>query len=163
MAQVINTNVASLTAQRNLGVSGNMMQTSIQRLSSGLRINSAKDDAAGLAISQRMTAQIRGMNQAVRNANDGISLSQVAEGAMQETTNILQRMRELSVQAANSTNNSSDRASIQSEISQLKVNWSVLLKILNSMVKEFSMVLSLAQASRLGRIQTKPSISVSVA
>lgn len=120
MAQVINTNVASLTAQRNLGVSGNMMQTSIQRLSSGLRINSAKDDAAGLAISQRMTAQIRGMNQAVRNANDGISLSQVAEGAMQETTNILQRMRELSVQAANSTNNSSDRASIQSEISQLK-------------------------------------------
>lgn len=120
MAQVINTNVASLTAQRDLGVSNNMLQTSIQRLSSGLRINSAKDDAAGLAISQRMTAQIRGMNQAVRNANDGISLAQVAEGAMQETTNILQRMRELSVQAANSTNNSSDRASIQSEVSQLK-------------------------------------------
>lgn len=120
MAQVINTNVASLTAQRNLGVSSNAMQTSIQRLSSSLRINSAKDDAAGLAISQRMTAQIRGMNQAVRNANDGISLAQVAEGAMQETTNILQRMRELSVQAANSTNNSSDRASIQSEVSQLQ-------------------------------------------
>ncbi|CAM2797892.1 flagellin [Legionella worsleiensis] len=120
MAQVINTNVASLTAQRNLGVSGNAMQTSIQRLSSGFRINSAKDDAAGLAISQRMTAQIRGMNQAVRNANDGISLAQVAEGAMQETTNILQRMRELSVQAANSTNNSSDRESIQSEVSQLQ-------------------------------------------
>lgn len=120
MAQVINTNVASLTAQRNLGVSSNAMQTSIQRLSSSLRINSAKDDAAGLAISQRMTAQIRGMNMAVRNANDGISLAQVAEGAMQETTNILQRMRELSVQAANSTNNSSDRASIQSEVSQLQ-------------------------------------------
>ncbi|KTD43216.1 flagellin [Legionella quateirensis] len=120
MAQVINTNVASLTSQRNLGVSANAMQTSIQRLSSGFRINSAKDDAAGLAISQRMTAQIRGMNQAVRNANDGISLAQVAEGAMQETTNILQRMRELSVQAANSTNNSSDRSSIQSEVSQLQ-------------------------------------------
>ncbi|KTD59219.1 flagellin [Legionella shakespearei] len=120
MAQVINTNVASLTAQRNLGVSSNAMQTSIQRLSSSLRINSAKDDAAGLAISQRMTAQIRGMNMAVRNANDGVSLAQVAEGAMQETTNILQRMRELSVQAANSTNNSSDRASIQSEVSQLQ-------------------------------------------
>jgi flagellin len=120
MAQVINTNVASLTAQRNLGVSSNAMQTSIQRLSSSLRINSAKDDAADLAISQRMTAQIRGMNMAVRNANDGVSLAQVAEGAMQETTNILQRMRELSVQAANSTNNSSDRASIQSEVSQLQ-------------------------------------------
>lgn len=120
MAQVINTNVASLTAQRNLGVSSNAMSLSIQRLSSGLRINSAKDDAAGLSISQRMTAQIRGMNQAVRNANDGISLAQVAEGAMQESTNILQRMRELSLQSANSTNNSSDRQSIQSEVTQLK-------------------------------------------
>lgn len=120
MAQVINTNVASLVAQRNLNVSGNKMQTSIQRLSSSLRINSAKDDAAGLAISTRMTAQIRGMNQAVSNANDGISLAQVAEGAMQESTNILQRMRELSVQSANSTNNSSDRASLQAEVTQLK-------------------------------------------
>lgn len=120
MAQVINTNVASLTAQRNLGASAKAMSLSIQRLSSGLRINSAKDDAAGLSISERMTAQIRGMNQAVRNANDGISLAQVAEGAMQETTNILQRMRELSIQAANSTNNSTDRQSIQSEVSQLK-------------------------------------------
>lgn len=120
MAQVINTNVASLTAQRNLGVSSNAMSLSIQRLSSGLRINSAKDDAAGLSISQRMTAQIRGMNQAVRNANDGISLAQVAEGAMQESTSILQRMRELSLQSANSTNNSTDRQSIQSEVTQLK-------------------------------------------
>lgn len=120
MAQVINTNFTSLTAQRNLNVSQSAMQTSIQRLSSGLRINSAQDDAAGLAISQRMTAQIRGMNQAVRNANDGISLAQVAEGAMQETTNILQRMRELAVQSANATNNSSDRQSIQDEIGQLK-------------------------------------------
>lgn len=120
MAQVINTNVTSLTAQRNLGVSGNAMSLAIQRLSSGLRINSAKDDAAGLSISQRMTAQIRGMNQAVRNANDGISLAQVAEGAMQESTNLLQRMRELALQAANSTNNSDDRQSIQAEITQLK-------------------------------------------
>lgn len=120
MAQAINTNVPSLTAQRNLGASSKAMGTSIQRLSSGLRINSAKDDAAGLSISERMTSQIRGMNQAVRNANDGISLAQVAEGAMQESTNILQRMRELSIQSANSTNNSTDRQSIQSEVTQLK-------------------------------------------
>lgn len=120
MAQVINTNVTSLIAQRNLNVSSKSMQTSIQRLSSGFRINSAKDDAAGLSISERMTAQIRGMNQAVRNANDGISLTQVAEGGMQETSTILQRMRELSVQSANSTNNSTDRKSIQDEVSQLQ-------------------------------------------
>lgn len=120
MAQAINTNVPSLTAQRNLNVSSKGLAQSIQRLSSGMRINSAKDDAAGLAISERMTSQIRGMNQAVRNANDGISLAQVAEGAMQESTNILQRMRELSIQSANSTNNSSDRQSLQAEVTQLK-------------------------------------------
>lgn len=120
MAQVINTNIASLNSQRNLNVSQKAMQTAIQRLSSGLRINSAKDDAAGLSISERMTAQIRGMNQAVRNANDGISLTQTAEGAMQETTNILQRMRELSIQSANSTNNSGDRQALQAEVSQLQ-------------------------------------------
>lgn len=120
MAQVINTNVMSLNAQRNLNGSQKTMQTAIQRLSSGLRINSAKDDAAGLAISERMTAQVKGMNQAIRNANDGISLSQTAEGAMQETTNILQRMRELSLQSANSTNNAGDRQAIQEEIVQLQ-------------------------------------------
>ncbi|CEK10875.1 flagellin N-terminal helical domain-containing protein [Legionella hackeliae] len=120
MAQVINTNVMSLNAQRNLNGSQKTMQLAIQRLSSGLRINSAKDDAAGLSISERMTAQVRGMNQAIRNANDGISLSQTAEGAMQETTNILQRMRELSLQSANSTNNSGDRQAIQEEVDQLK-------------------------------------------
>lgn len=120
MAQVVNTNVMSLNAQRNLNGSQKMMQTAIQRLSSSLRINSAKDDAAGLAISERMTAQIRGMNQAVRNANDGISLSQTAEGAMGETTTILQRMRELAVQSANATNNSGDRGAIQEEVNQLK-------------------------------------------
>lgn len=110
----------SLNAQRNLNSSQKTMQLAIQRLSSGLRINSAKDDAAGLSISERMTAQVRGMNQAIRNANDGISLSQTAEGAMQETTNILQRMRELSLQSANSTNNSGDRQAIQEEVNQLK-------------------------------------------
>ncbi|WED44154.1 flagellin [Legionella cardiaca] len=120
MAQVINTNVMSLNAQRNLNGSQKTMQLAIQRLSSGLRINSAKDDAAGLSISERMTAQVRGMNQAIRNANDGISLSQTAEGAMQETTNILQRMRELSLQSANSTNNAGDRQAIQEEVNQLK-------------------------------------------
>nr|WP_320050121.1 flagellin [uncultured Desulfuromonas sp.] len=119
MALTINTNVASLNAQRNLGKSQNDLNQSMQRLSSGLRINSAKDDAAGLAISDRMTAQITGLNQAVRNANDGISLSQTAEGALQESTNILQRIRELAVQSANDTNSSSDRESLQAEVDQL--------------------------------------------
>lgn len=120
MGLVINTNVASLNAQRNLGKSQSALSKSMQRLSSGLRINSAKDDAAGLAISDRMTSQIRGLNQAVRNANDGISLAQTAEGAMQEGTNILQRMRELAVQSANDSNTSADRASLQKEVSQLQ-------------------------------------------
>ncbi len=104
MALTVNTNILSLNAQRNLTASQGLLRTSMQRLSSGLRINSAKDDAAGLAISDRMTAQIRGMNQAARNANDGISLAQTAEGALAETTNMLQRMRELAVQSANDTN-----------------------------------------------------------
>jgi flagellin len=119
MPQVINTNIASLNAQRNLNTSQSALQTSLNRLSSGLRINSAKDDAAGLAISDRMTSQIRGLNQAVRNANDGTSLAQTAEGALQETGNILQRMRELAIQSANSTNSASDRKSLQSEANQL--------------------------------------------
>jgi len=119
MASTINTNVASLTAQRNLGVSQNSLNTSIQRLSSGLRINSAKDDAAGLAISERFTSQIRGLNQAVRNANDGISLAQTAEGALKASGDILQRVRELSVQSANATNSASDRKAIQAEVGQL--------------------------------------------
>ena len=119
MASTINTNVASLTAQRNLGVSQGSLNTSIQRLSSGLRINSAKDDAAGLAISERFTSQIRGLNQAARNANDGISLSQVAESALAGAGNILQRVRELSVQSANATNSASDRKAIQAEVGQL--------------------------------------------
>ena len=119
MAATINTNVASLTAQRNLGMSQASLNTSIQRLSSGLRINSAKDDAAGLAISERFTTQIRGLNQAVRNANDGISLAQVAEGALAGASNILQRVRELSVQSANASNSAGDRKAIQAEVGQL--------------------------------------------
>ncbi|BCA79145.1 flagellin domain-containing protein [Desulfuromonas sp. AOP6] len=119
MALVINSNIGSLNAQRNLNSTSKGMSTAMQRLSSGLRINSAKDDAAGLAISDRMTAQIRGLNQAARNANDGISLAQTAEGALSETTNILQRMRELSVQSANATNSTTDRASLDAEFKQL--------------------------------------------
>jgi flagellin len=119
MPQIINTNVASLNAQRNLNSSQNALATSLQRLSSGLRINSAKDDAAGLAISDRMTSQIRGLNQAARNANDGISLAQTAEGALAEVGANLQRIRELAVQSANATNSSSDRASLDAETNQL--------------------------------------------
>jgi flagellin len=119
MAAVINTNINSLTAQRNQSTSQASLATSIQRLSSGLRINSAKDDAAGLAISERFTSQIRGLNQAARNANDGISLSQTAEGALGEVTSNLQRIRELAVQSANATNSASDRKSMQAETGQL--------------------------------------------
>lgn len=119
MPQVINTNVASLNAQRNLDKSQSALNTSLQRLSSGLRINSAKDDAAGLAIVQRFTAQIRGLNQAARNANDGISIAQVAEGALDESGNNLQRVRELAIQSANGSNGPGERANLQAEVSQL--------------------------------------------
>ncbi|MFN0038153.1 MAG: flagellin [Burkholderiales bacterium] len=119
MPQIINTNIASLNAQRNLNTSQMSLSTSLQRLSSGLRINSAKDDAAGLAISERFTAQIRGLDQARRNANDGISLSQTAEGALEAAGNILQRVRELSVQSANASNSASDRQALNSEVTQL--------------------------------------------
>ena len=118
MPQVINTNVMSLNAQRNLSTSGGALATALQRLSSGLRINSAKDDAAGLAIAERFTTQIRGLNQAARNANDGISLAQTGEGALAEITNNLQRIRELAVQAANSTNSASDREALNQEVEQ---------------------------------------------
>lgn len=120
MPQIINTNIASLNSQRNLNASQRDLETSLQRLSSGLRINSAKDDAAGLAISDRMTSQIRGFNQAMRNANDGISLAQTGEGALGASTNLLQRIRELAIQSANGTNSASDRASLQAEVNQLK-------------------------------------------
>jgi flagellin len=120
MPQTINTNTLSLNAQRNLNASQASLATSVSRLSSGLRVNSAKDDAAGLAIAERMNAQIRGMNVAIRNANDGISLAQTAEGAIGQVSNMLQRMRELAVQSANATNSSGDRANLNSEYQQLK-------------------------------------------
>lgn len=116
----INTNLLSLTAQRSVGRADSSLATSMQRLSSGMRINSAKDDAAGLAISDRMTSQVRGLSQAIRNSNDGISMTQTAEGALQESTNIMQRMRELAVQSANDTNSAADRANLQKEVSQLQ-------------------------------------------
>lgn len=118
MAQTINTNVASLNAQRNLNRSQGLLNQSLERLSTGLRINSAKDDAAGLAISERFTTQIRGLNQAVRNASDGISLAQTAESALSELTNNLQRIRELAVQSANATNSGSDRSALNAEVQQ---------------------------------------------
>jgi flagellin len=119
MPMTINTNLISLNAQRNLNMSQSSLATSMQRLSSGLRINSAADDAAGLAISQRMTTQVRGMNVAIRNANDGISLAQTADGALASVGNNLQRMRELAVQAQNSTNSGSDKDSLNQEFQQL--------------------------------------------
>jgi flagellin len=119
MPQTINTNVSSLNAQRNLTTSQNSLATSMQRLSSGLRVNSARDDAAGLAIADRMNAQVRGINVAIRNANDGISLAQTAEGALATVTDALQRMRELAVQAQNGSNGTSDRANLDTEYQQL--------------------------------------------
>jgi len=119
MPAIINTNVASLNAQRNLNSSQNTLATSLQRLSSGLRVNSAKDDAAGLAIATRMTAQSRGMAVAIRNANDGISLAQTAEGALSQVKDHLLRMRDIAVQSANVTNTSGDRAQLQTEYTQL--------------------------------------------
>jgi flagellin len=120
MPQTINTNIQSLNSQRNLNTSQASLSMSMQRLSSGLRVNSSKDDAAGLAIAERMQTQVRGMNVAVRNANDGISLAQVAEGAIGKVGDMLQRMRELAVQSANATNSVSDRANLNAEFAELK-------------------------------------------
>jgi len=119
MSQTINTNISSLNAQRNLSTSKESLATSLQRLSSGLRVNSSKDDAAGLAIADRMNAQIRGINVAIRNANDGISLAQTAEGALATMTDVLQRMRELAIQAQNGSNDTGDRVNLDTEYQQL--------------------------------------------
>jgi flagellin len=119
MPQTINTNLASLNAQRNLTTSQGSLATSMQRLSSGLRVNSAKDDAAGLAIAERMNTQVRGMNAAIRNANDGISLAQTSEGSLGKVADALQRMRELSVQSANATNSGTDKISLDKEFGEL--------------------------------------------
>ncbi|MEZ9540357.1 flagellin, partial [Shewanella sp. 10N.286.51.B8] len=120
MAISVNTNVTSMKAQNSLNGANSGLQTSMERLSSGMRINSAKDDSAGLQISNRMTSQINGIGVAMRNANDGISIAQTAEGSMQESTNILQRMRDLSLQSANGSNSADDRASMQKEIGALQ-------------------------------------------
>ena len=120
MPQIINTNLQSLNAQRNLSMSQNSLSVSMQRLSSGLRVNSAKDDAAGLAIAERMNTQVRGMTVAIRNANDGISMAQTAEGALGKIGDMLQRMRELAVQSANGTNNQTDREALNNEFTQLQ-------------------------------------------
>ncbi|MBL8376909.1 MAG: flagellin FliC [Burkholderiales bacterium] len=119
MMQSINTNVSALNASRNLGSSQSALNTAVQRLSSGLRVNSAKDDSAGLAIAERMNAQVRGMNVAIRNANDGISLAQTAEGALSKIADMFQRMRELAVQSANATNSSGDRTNLNAEYQQM--------------------------------------------
>ena len=119
MAMSINTNVVSINAQRNLALSGGSLATSMQRLSSGLRVNSAKDDAAGLAISERMNTQVKGLTVASRNASDGISLAQTTEGALGKIGDMLQRMRELAVQAGNATNSKGDREALQLEVKQL--------------------------------------------
>ena len=119
MALVVNTNIPSLAAQRYLAESRNEMETAMERLSSGKRINSAADDAAGLAISTRMDSQIRGINMAIKNANDGISMVQTAEGALQEVTDMLQRMRELALQSVQGSNNDEDRAALDAEVQQL--------------------------------------------
>jgi flagellin len=131
MPQTINTNIASMNAQRNLNSSQGLLSVSMQRLSSGLRVNSAKDDAAGLAIAERMNTQVRGMSVAMRNANDGISLTQTAEGSLGKVGDMLQRMRELAVQAANGTNNTQDRAALNNEFTQLQTEVSRLVRNTN--------------------------------
>ncbi len=131
MPQTINTNIVSLNAQRNLNASQSSLATSMQRLSSGLRVNSAKDDAAGLAIAERMNTQVRGMNVAIRNANDGISLAQTAEGSLGKVGDMLQRMRELAVQASNGTNNTQDRAALNNEFTQLQTEVGRLMRNTN--------------------------------
>jgi len=144
MAQVINTNMMSMNSQRQLNRSQMSMQTSLERLSSGLRINRAKDDAAGLAISERITSQVRGLDQAIRNANDGISLVQTAEGALDEITNALQRMRELSIQAKNGTYNASDRSSLNDEYNALRAE-----VVRTARVSEFNNISLLGQSTNI--------------
>jgi flagellin len=156
---VINTNVMSLNAQRQLNGSNNSVAQAMQRLSSGLRINSAKDDAAGLGIVNRMTTQVRGLNQAVRNANDGISLAQTAEGAMQESTSILQRMRELAVQSANDSNSAADRSNLQKEVSQLQQE---LNRIANTTTFNGTKILDGSFAAKLFQVGANANETISV-
>jgi flagellin len=149
MPSVINTNLLSLNAQRNTSVSQSSLTTSMQRLSSGLRVNSAKDDAAGLAIAERMNAQVKGMNVAVRNANDGISLAQTAEGALGKVGDSLQRMRELAVQARNSTNSNDDKNSLNQEFRQLA---SEIDRVLKGTTFNGQQLLGSTASSQTGRV-----------
>ena len=159
MALVINTNTMSLNAQRNLTSSASQLATSLQRLSSGLRINSAKDDAAGLAISERFTTQIRGLTQAARNANDGISLAQTAEGALGEVQSNLQRIRELAVQSANATNSASDRVALDEEVQQRLRKSSASPRRPRSTARRFSTAPSAPPSSRSVPTSARPSTS----
>jgi flagellin len=146
MAATINTNLISLNAQRNLSSTNSALATAIQRLSSGLRVNSAKDDAAGLAIAERMSSQVRGMNVAIRNANDGISLAQTADGALSQITEMAQRMRELAVQSMNATNSTSDRTKLDTEYQQLA---SEMSRTLNNTAFNGTSILANTSASTL--------------
>jgi flagellin len=146
VSQIINTNLISLNAQRNLSSTNSALATAIQRLSSGLRVNSAKDDAAGLAIAERMSSQVRGMNVAIRNANDGISLAQTADGALSQITEMAQRMRELAVQSMNATNSTSDRTKLDTEYQQLA---SEMSRTLNNTAFNGTSILANTSASTL--------------
>ena len=150
MALTVNTNVASLSAQRSLGGSQNMLNTSLERLSTGLRINSAKDDAAGLAIGERFTSQVRGLNQAARNTNDAISLVQTAEGALKEVSSNLQRIRELAVQSVNATNSAAIETALDGEVQQLIAEIDRVAAKTNSMVLNYLTVAFSAQAFQVG-------------
>ncbi len=163
MAQVINTNVMSLNAQRNLNTSQAALASAVQRLSSGLRVNSAKDDAAGLAIAERMNAQVRGMNVAIRNANDAISLSQTAEGALGAVGDMLQRMRELAVQSANATNNEGDRTALSTEFQQLQGEIARVLEAANfNNTALFTAAQTLAFQVGAGNASATNQVSISV-
>src|SRR4029079_9347073 len=150
MSMTVNTNMVSLNAQRNLSSSATSLATSMQRLSSGLRVNSAGDDAAGLAIADRMNAQIRGINVAIRNANDGISLAQTAEGALATVTDALQRMRELAIQAQNGSNGTTDRANLNTEYLQLSAEITRIAAVTKFKAKTLVTAMSGAQVVPVG-------------
>ncbi len=155
MALSVNTNVSALNTQRNLNSSSNALATSLQRLSTGSRINSAKDDAAGLQIANRLTSQINGLNIAVKNSNDGISMAQTAEGALEQSTSILQRMRDLSLQSANGSNSAEERKALGSEVNELKKSLTVFLTRQALVVESCLMVALVRRHSKLAHQRTK--------
>jgi len=160
---VINTNLKSLQAQDALNINNRKLSTAMQRLSTGTRINSAADDAAGLSISTRMDSQVRGLNMAIKNANDAMSVTQTAEGAIDEVTNILQRMRELSVQSASDTNNAEDRSNLNQEVEQLSAEIDRIAGTTQFNNMNILMVASAGRFSRLARMRVKPCKCRSVA